>query len=353
MDNNFLEKYPVETRDFLADFGKKYNFNEICSSIESLSDLKVLIVGDGIIDEYHYCEPMGKSNKSNLVVNRYLDNEVFAGGAFAIANHVSGLCKHVQLVTLLGKENPRKDFILENLKPNIKTNFFFREDGPTIVKRRYIHQYTNQKLFEINFIDDRFINLALEKKIIDNLVPLVPQFDLVLVSDFGHGFITENIFRAIEGKAKVLAINTQTNGANAGYNLITKYFNPNYVCLDEPEVRLAAQKKHSDIEEIAQKIRKYLNANYLEVTLGKKGSIGVSSDGKINKTPVFCNNVLDTIGAGDAFFSFTAPCFAKGLSLDLVSFIGNAVGALAVQIVCNKKPVEKNDLFAFIKSLIK
>jgi bifunctional ADP-heptose synthase (sugar kinase/adenylyltransferase) len=122
----------------------------------------------------------------------------------------------VQLVTLLGKENPRKDFILENLKPNIKTNFFFREDGPTIVKRRYIHRYTNQKLFEINFIDDRFINLALEKKIIDNLVPLVPQFDLVLVSDFGHGFITENIFRAIEGKAKVLAINTQTNGSNAG-----------------------------------------------------------------------------------------------------------------------------------------
>jgi len=351
--NNFLDYYPIETKNFLANFNKKYDFSEICSSLESLRDLKVLIVGDGIVDEYHYCEPMGKSGKANLIVNRYLDKEVFAGGAFAIANHVSGLCKHVQLVTLLGKENSRESFVSENLKPNVKTNFFYREEGPTIVKRRYVHQYANQKLFEINFIDDRFINSSLEKQIIDNLEPLVPQYDLVLISDFGHGFITENIFRAIEGKAKVLAVNTQTNAANAGYNLITKYFNPNYVCLDESEVRLAAQKKHSDIEEIAQKIRKDLNANYLEVTLGKKGSIGVNYDGKINRTPIFSTNVVDTIGAGDAFFSFTAPCFAKGLSLDLVSFIGNAVGALAVQIVCNKKPVERDDLIGFINSLIK
>ena len=63
--------------------------------------------------------------------------------------------------------------------------------------------------------------------------------------------------------------------------------------------------------------------------------------------------MVDTIGAGDAFFSFTAPCFARGLPLDLVSFFGNAVGALAVQIVCNKRAVEKDELLEFINTLVK
>jgi sugar/nucleoside kinase (ribokinase family) len=62
---------------------------------------------------------------------------------------------------------------------------------------------------------------------------------------------------------------------------------------------------------------------------------------------------VDTIGAGDAFFSFTAPCFAQGLPLDMISFIGNAVGALAVQIIGNKKPVEKYELFEFINTILK
>ena len=353
MSENFLNTYPVETRNFLASFNEKYDFSGIRKDLDSLKDLKVLVVGDGIVDEYHYCEPLGKSAKANIIVNRYLDNEVFAGGAFAIANHVSSLCDEVQLVTLLGKENSREDFISGNLKPNVDTKFFFREDGPTIVKKRYVHNYSSQKLFEINFINDMFVDEDLEGQVIAYFESKVPQYDLVLVSDFGHGFITEKIFSSIEKNAKTLAINTQTNAANAGYNLITKYHNPNYVCLDEPEIRLAAQQKHSDIERIAQSIRESLNAQYLVVTMGKRGSLGVSHEGKVNRTPIFSTRVVDTIGAGDAFFAFTAPCFARGLSLDMVSFFGNAVGALAVQIVCNRKAVEKDELLEFINTLVK
>ena len=75
MSDNFLSTYSVETRDFLARFNEKYNFDNIRQNLDDLKDLKVLIVGDGIVDEYHYCEPMGKSAKANIIVNRYLENE--------------------------------------------------------------------------------------------------------------------------------------------------------------------------------------------------------------------------------------------------------------------------------------
>jgi len=340
-------------KSFLKKFSNKYSFSHIVKKINTLKKLKVLLIGDGIIDEYHYCDALGKSAKAHLVVNKYLDHEVFAGGAFAIANHIGGLCNDLLLVSLLGREDSREDFIKANLKPNIKTNFFYRVDGPTIVKKRYINQYFNQKLFEVNYLSDSYINDDLESQVIKYLKTVIPSYDIVLISDFGHGFITNKIIKVIEKFAKKFAVNTQTNAANAGYNMVTKYYKPTYVCLDETEVRLTAQEKYANIEDVAKNIARAIDSDYFMVTRGKHGSIAVNSNGEINRTPVFSTKVIDTVGAGDAFFAYTAPCIAKGIPLDLVSFIGNAAGALAVQIVCNKKPVEKYEVLEFIHALLK
>lgn len=351
--NSFLDIYPEETKKFLEGFSKKYNFRDIVEKLNDLKNLKVLVIGDGIIDEYHYCEAMGIALKAPVVVNKYLTHEAFVGGAFAIANHIGGLCEKVDLVTLLGNDDTKEDFIESSMRSNISAKFFYRDDGPTIVKKRYINQYQNQKLFEINYLNDSFINEKCERRVIDHLKSRIPEYDLVLVSDFGHGFITNKIIQTIEQTANKFAVNTQKNAANFGYNIITKYHNPLYVCLDQPEARLAVQEKFTEIEDIVKRIAKKLNTEYMIVTLGKKGSIGLEKKNKINRTPIFSSKVIDTIGAGDAFFSFTAPCFAQGMPLDLVSFIGNAVGALAVQIVCNKKPVEKSELLEFIHTILK
>ncbi len=351
--NNFLDIYPEETKSYLKGFSTKFCFNDIVEGLNKLKDLKVLLIGDGIIDEYHYCAAMSKSAKSHLVVSRYLTHETFAGGAFAIANHIAGLCDRIQLVTLLGSNSSREDFILRNLKPNVNAKFFYRDNGPTIVKKRYIDQYLNQKIFEVNYLNDSYIDGDCESRIISYLKSEIPEYDLVLVSDFGHGFITGKIKKVIEEFSKKYAVNTQTNAANAGYNMITKYNNPYFVCLDEPEIRLAAQERYGNIEDIARKIKDELNAKYLIVTLGKKGSIGINKENMVNRTPIFSTKVVDTVGAGDAFFAFTSPCFARELPLDMVSFIGNAVGALAVQIVGNKKPVEKYELLELIRAVLK
>ena len=189
--NNFLDIYPEDTKRFLKGFKERYSFADIADRINTLKDLKVLIIGDGIIDEYHYCEPLGKSAKANLVVSKYLSHEVFAGGTFAVGNHTAGLCEHVQMVSLLGKEAPREDFILKNVRPNIKTKFFYKDNSPTIVKKRYIHEYLNQKLFEICYLNDDLVNSECESQVIDYLISEAPKYDLVMVSDFGHGFITK------------------------------------------------------------------------------------------------------------------------------------------------------------------
>ena len=108
MINSYLDVFPQRTVRYLQAIEKRYPIEYIIESIEKLKKLKVLVIGDTIIDEYHYCVPMGKSSKEHLVVNRYTSEEMFAGGALATANNVASICGQVDLVTVLAKKIPRK-----------------------------------------------------------------------------------------------------------------------------------------------------------------------------------------------------------------------------------------------------
>lgn len=351
--NEYLDVFPAETRNYLKNIAEKYSIDNIVSHIKSAKKLKVLVIGDAIIDQYHYCESMGRSLKEHLVVSKYLGEESFAGGVFATANNTAQLCSEVHMVTMLGRNNSFEDFIQEHLQPNVKTKYFYRDKAPTTIKRRFIHSLLNQKLFEICFMNDSPIDEQIESRIIEHLDNVLSQYDLVIVSDFGHGFITEPMVKLICKKAKFLALNVQTNSANVGFNLVTKYPQADYISIDEPEIRFAAHDKHGDIVQVMKNMLAKLNCKNLMVTRGHQGSVNIDKGKGLHESPAFASKIVDRIGAGDALFAFTSPLMATKTPQDLVSFIGNAVGALKVQIVCNRKPVDVVDLMKFITRLLK
>ncbi|MCK5656088.1 MAG: adenylyltransferase/cytidyltransferase family protein, partial [Candidatus Aureabacteria bacterium] len=96
--NKYLDVYPPRTVKYLKAIAKKYSIDFITEKLCLLKDLKVLVIGDAIIDQYHYCTPMGKSSKEHLVANRYDSEETFAGGTLATANNIANLCKQVDLL---------------------------------------------------------------------------------------------------------------------------------------------------------------------------------------------------------------------------------------------------------------
>lgn len=351
--NRHYMVYPDQAQSYLENFRKKYSVDKVIQTLKNLEDLKVLVVGDTIIDEYHFCHPMGKSPKESIVASRYLSEEAFTGGILACANHLAGFSNHVDLLTCLGKTNSKEDFILEHLKPHVKPLFFFREDAPTIVKRRYVWDPFLVKLFEIVFLDDRPLPSKVETEICSMLNKKIKEYDLVLVADYGHGFLTPAIINCLAKKSKFLAVNTQTNSANTGYNTILKYPKADYVCIDEPEMRLAHQSKFGKLEDLILKTAKTLHCQYITVTRGHLGSLSYSKKHGFFETPIFSKEIVDRVGAGDAFLAITAPCVAKGLPPDLIGFIGNTVGALAVKIVGNRTPVEPIPLFKFVTALLK
>ena len=351
--NDHLDVHSPQAVKYLKAMARKHPIDTILQSLQSLQKLKVLVIGDAIIDQYHYCMPMGKSSKEPLVVNRFLSEESFAGGSLATANNVASLCDEVHLLTVLGEQNSFQNFIESHLSENVKPYFFCRNDTGTIIKRRFVNQGSNRKLFEICYIKDDDIPQNEEKKILEHLKMTIRNYDVVIVSDYGHGLLTERIIRLICDKAKFMAINVQTNSANIGFNLVTKYPRANCVCVDQMELRFAARDRFGDLRTLAKTVYDQIGCEHIVATRGNLGSLSYSRDLGFHETPAFSDRVIDAVGAGDAFFAFVAPCFAGGLPQDLVSFIGNAVGSLAVQIVCNREPVRQVDLIKFITRLLK
>jgi len=351
--SDYFDVYPPRTLKYLKAMSKRYTIDDIKKSLGSLKKLKALVIGDAIVDEYHYCSPLGKSSKENLVVNKYESEEKFAGGSLATANNVASLCGEVDLMTLLGDENTHEEYIRSKLCDNVNPIFFHRPNSSTIVKRRFVNQEGNRKLFEVCYMDDTYISREEELKVLKRLDKKLKNYDLVIISDFGHGLLTKRIRNFICKKAKYVALNVQTNSANIGFNLVTKYPKVHCVCIDAMELRFAAHDKYSDIRALTKKVYQQIECDQIIATRGPHGSIGYSQKEGFHETPAFSSNVVDAVGAGDAFFAFVAPCFAAGIPQDMVSFVGNAVGSIAVQIVCNRKPVEYVDLIKFMTRLLK
>ena len=158
----------------------------------------------------------------------------------------------------------------------------------------------------------------------------------------------------IREKSRFLGVNAQTNAGNHGYNLVTKYKNADYVCIDAPEARLASGDKFGNINTIVGLVLPGLIAcKQAIVTHGPHGCYTYTPGQEVARIPAFTNQVIDTVGAGDAFFAVTAPLVSAGGRLSDVGFVGNATGALKVAIVGHRKSVEKVSLIKFVVTLLK
>lgn len=352
--NTHFDVYPEEAQAFLKDFRRRYSADQVIERLEALKDLKVLVIGETIIDEYHYVKAVGKSPKETMVTTKFLREEAFAGGILACANHVASLSDHVHVVTCLGRSDSREDFIRSHLKPHVTTKYFHRDGTGTIVKRRFIEpDLSLAKMFEVSFFDDSPLPPHTEQAVCDYLRRVVDGYDLVIVIDYGHGFMGSDIIKTLAGARTHLAVNAQANSANFGFNLITKYPRADYVCIDEPEMRLAMHDRFGDLRRLVTTVGTDLSAARVTVTRGHRGATAWGSRDGFVDVPVFSRKVVDRVGAGDAYLSVTAPCAARGFPTDLVAFVGNAAGALAVAIVGNTSPVERVPLFKFITALLK
>jgi len=343
----------MNTDKYIKEFKDIYTFSDIKSYIEKIKDKKVLVIGEAIIDEYQYGNSLGKAGKEPIIAFNVIREEKYLGGSLASANHISGFTNSVDLIAMLGDTKSQKSFIRKNLHSNVEPMFIYKKKSPTISKKRFIEVETGEKIFELYDFNDSQFSTEQSDNLVKILTKLIHKYDMVIVCDFGHGFITDDIKSCLYD-ANFLAVNTQNNAGNQGMNTICKYEMPDYVCIDEKEIRLAAGDRYGKLENTIDYICYMNDINLLNVTRGDKGSITYEDNsGKYHYTPAFADKIVDKIGAGDAVLSITSLLAYIQVPPEVIGFVGNCVGALAVRYSGNKESVKKKELYKFMEELLK
>ena len=284
---------------------------EVMEWLDHAGAARIMVIGEPILDRYNYVEPLGKSPKDSIVTWHPTGRTDFRGGGWIVAEHARAISKNV---------------------------CYQNEFDAPVLKERYVNKVFSHKVFAL--VDHAWMNES---------VMLPEGYDVCLVADYGHGLLREDAVARL-APYRFLALTVQSNSANWGFNLLTKWPRADYVVIDQLELRLACHDQHGDIEQLACQQARRMGTTMFAVTLGHEGCL-VINGGAVVWSPAVADKVIDRMGAGDAFLAVTAPLVWAGAPADVVALVGNVAGGIKVGKLGNQ-PVTRAEIDARLKELL-
>ena len=272
--------------------------------LNAVKDFKVLVVGDAIEDVYRHSIPLGKGTKDPIPSVKFEREEVFRGGVWASAAHLTDLVAQVDIW----------------------------HGNRLTINTKYIDPYKN-KMFSVHCSRD------LEQSFVPEDLK---AYDLCVVFDYGLGFLDDFKRERLMRQSRFLAVNAQSNSLNFGFNRVNeKWPRANFCVVDELEARLAAHDAAGEIEDVIDRLWPHYPT--MIITQGSSGATGFK-DGQLYHEPALTDRPIDLIGAGDAVLAVTAPFAKAGFSIKDLVHLGNVAGMVKVGILGHQDHVSRRSL---------
>lgn len=312
---------------------EKFNIVDINNFITKASKLKVCLIGETIVDEWKYIDLRSVSQKSKCISGEEKRSERQIGGTGIIALHLANFVGQVDYYT----NEITDQYSHENLNiiPIAKGN---------IVKTRFVDNERNNIVYENKIVDRLESDLS--------LLPPLDEYDIVMVSDFGHGLINAvQAHKLAKTNSRFFAVQVQSNSSNFGFNLVSKYPFADYYSLNKLEAELLLHKRYEDYKEIVSDLSEILRSKQFALTLSQNGALIKNFDNE-SRLPALSQTIVDTIGCGDAFFTYSSLAIKLGFDARHAVLFGNVGSAIMSQKVCNESPVTRNEFQTVCKIVI-
>jgi len=317
----------------------------ISSILGQFKDLNVLVIGDTIVDQYVNCDPIGMSQEDPTIVVRPLQSEKFLGGASIVASHAKNLGANVDFYSVLGKDKN-----LNFVKNKIKVDnfiFFIDKTRPTTNKKRY--RALGKTLLRVNDFIQQPISDEIVCQIIDDIEQKIKQTDLIILSDFNYGVLSQNLVDRIIQLAKandvLIVADSQSSSQNGD---ISRFLNVKFATPTEREARIGLHDFSGGLVSLAENLRKKIKAEHIFITLGSEGILIHS-----NKTrkqgwendliPAMNSFPKDPAGGGDALLVLSSLSLATKSSVWEAAFLGSIAAACQVGKIGNL-PLQFNEI---------
>jgi rfaE bifunctional protein kinase chain/domain len=279
----------------------------------------VLVVGDAMLDRYWFGNVDRISPEAPVPVVRVTREEVRLGGAANVAINVKSMGAQCTLLTVVGDDDPGRSLRALLAEQGVQAVLGTDPQLQTVVKLRVIGR--SQQLLRIDFEnkpDHEVLQLMLS-----DYQRLLPQHDLVLLSDYGKGGLTHvgHMIEMARAAGKPVLVDPKGSDFSryAGATAIT----PNRSELAQV---VGLWSDEADLGQRAQALRQRLGLQGLLLTRSEEG-ISLFDDLGALRLPTAAREVFDVTGAGDTVIGTLAALMACGTPLrDAAPFANKAAG---------------------------
>lgn len=290
---------------------------------------KILVIGDVILDVYYYGNVDRVSPEAPVPIVQIKNTNKKLGGAANVANNISKLEGNVSLIGFSGKDE--NNLILKTLLDDNNINHNLIEiDTPTITKIRVVSGV--QQIVRVDFEESISDNNVLKESRIECIDKIYDETEVIILSDYGKGFITEEISRFIIEKAKddnkIVIVDPKGNNWQKYRN--ATIITPNVKELSEV-VGYSLENEDETIEKAGLEIKNKYNLKYLLVTRSEKGMTFFGENVEHIRTTA--TEVFDVSGAGDTVVATIARALSSGYDwIDSIKLANKAAGIVVSKI---------------------
>jgi len=332
----FCERYelhPANLRRLLNKFGGQ----------------KVVVVGDYVLDRYHFCDATGVAREGPMMALRHLERKDFDGGAAVIAQHLQGLGAEATLVTALADDEASRQCELRLRGRGIGVNAIpaLRQ---AIVKNRYMVDQT--KLFKVDEGMGAAADSRNELALSEMILSAAHGAAAVIFADFGYGVISggllDKVMKPLRQTVPVIAADVSGRQSN-----LLRFKDVDLLCPTEREVRETLHDFSNGLGFVVWNLLQTTSARQAIITLGKQGLVtfdrpagqAVAARLRSEYLPAFSTVCVDPLGCGDALLAAATLTLAAGGSLQAAAYIGSMAAAIEVRQIGNE-PLTAGDLGA-------
>ena len=298
---------------------------------QDFNRLRVLIVGDVMLDAYVWGKVERISPEAPVPVVNVQRREVRLGGAGNVILNIDALGATPIICSVIGQDAAGDSLLQELTKRNLRTDGLIQSSNRiTTIKERIIAG--SQQVVRVDTEIDRTIDIIEQQQLVEKVKLLINSCDVVLFQDYDKGVLCPSVIKFITDLANQHGVPTVVDPKKRNFldYQNVSLFKPNLKELKEGLKIDFDVKKPAELENVVRQLIEKLNAKGAFITLSERG-VYIDYQTKKHHIPAHVRDIADVSGAGDTVISIAACCVALNLPPHLVAGLSNLGGGLVCE----------------------
>ncbi len=332
----------------------KIDIEKLLNYTKSLADTRVLVVGDLALDEMVYGDTERISREAPVLILRHTHTNLILGAASNAAHNSSTINNgKVSVLGVIGNDYQANDLRKAFFDAKVNDEYLVvDETRKTVTKTRIsgaCSQSITQQIVRIDRQDSTPISTETEDKIVEQLKIAIPEHDVIILSDYHIGTLTDKVISETIRLAKDYGKPVIVDGQKE----LQRYRGCTSMTPNLPDTQKHVGfyiKSNEDMHKAGNKLIADTDCEYVLITCGDEGMALVNKNGKMLRVPVFNKSkVFDVTGAGDTVTALYSLAIASGVEPVYSAIIGNiAAGIVIKQFGCATTKID--ELVDFIEN---